>query len=125
MSEQATPHSSSTAPVITSPKILPFPKTSPSSACRPTRLNSTRSKTFGNIFADHHPFSEGGIASLVAQASREGLTLVTTEKDFVRLRAMPGAETVAPFAVTMEFDDPATLRTFVTDRLFKAAWGVP
>jgi tetraacyldisaccharide 4'-kinase len=71
-------------------------------------------------FADHHPFSEGEIASLLAQASREGLTPVTTEKDFVRLGAVPGTEAMVPFKVTMEFDDPAALRKFVTDLLGKA-----
>ena len=71
-------------------------------------------------FADHHPFSAGEIASLTAEASREGLTPVTTEKDFVRLGAVPGAEAIVPFKVTMEFDDPARLRKFVSDRLSAA-----
>jgi tetraacyldisaccharide 4'-kinase len=52
------------------------------------------------------------------------LTLVTTEKDLARLRNAGGlprwADDIVPFAVTLEFDDGATLRTFVTDRLFKA-----
>jgi tetraacyldisaccharide 4'-kinase len=68
-------------------------------------------------FDDHHPFSEGEIAALLAEAGREGLTLVTTEKDFVRLRGVPGVEAIVIFKVTMEFDDPAALRTFVSDRL--------
>jgi tetraacyldisaccharide 4'-kinase len=71
-------------------------------------------------FADHHPFSEGEIASLLAQASREGFTPVTTEKDFVRLGAVTGTEAIVPFKVTMEFDDPAALRKFVTDLFGKA-----
>jgi tetraacyldisaccharide 4'-kinase len=71
-------------------------------------------------FADHHPFSPGEIEALVAEAGREGLTAVTTEKDFVRLGAAPGTEAIVPFAVTMEFDAPASLRKFVTDRLSKA-----
>jgi hypothetical protein len=45
----ATPPSSSMAPVTTSPKIPPSRTTSRSSLCRPTRQNSTRSKTSGNI----------------------------------------------------------------------------
>jgi tetraacyldisaccharide 4'-kinase len=68
-------------------------------------------------FADHHPFSPGEIGALVTEAGREGLTAVTTEKDFVRLGATSGTEAIVPFAVTMQFDDPARLRTFVTDRL--------
>ncbi len=38
-------------------------------------------------FADHHPFSQGEIDALIAEAKRDALTLVTTEKDMARLRA--------------------------------------
>ena len=69
-------------------------------------------------FADHHPYSQGEIESLIAEAKRDGLTLVTTEKDLARLRDQ--AQPIVPFAVTLEFDEPALLRKFVADRLFKA-----
>jgi tetraacyldisaccharide 4'-kinase len=75
-------------------------------------------------FADHHAFSRGEIDSLIAEAGREALTLVTTEKDLARLwsgGALPEwAKAIVPFAVTLEFGDLAALRKFVTDRLFKA-----
>jgi tetraacyldisaccharide 4'-kinase len=71
-------------------------------------------------FPDHHPYSPDEIEALLAKASRDGLTPVTTEKDVVRLGAAPGAAAIVPFAVTMQFDDPATLRRFVTDRLSMA-----
>ena len=75
-------------------------------------------------FADHHPFSQGEIEALIAEAARDGLTPVTTEKDLARLRTagtLPSwAQAIVPFAVTLEFDDPAGLRKFVSDRLFKA-----
>ena len=76
-------------------------------------------------FPDHHPFSENEIAALIAEAKRDALTLVTTEKDLVRLRrggeGLPTwAGEIVPFAVTLEFDDAARLRKFVTDRLFQA-----
>ena len=75
-------------------------------------------------FADHHPFSQGEIEALIAEAAREGLTPVTTEKDLARLRTAGGipswAHDIMPFAVTLEFDDAAGLRKFVSDRLFKA-----
>jgi tetraacyldisaccharide 4'-kinase len=69
-------------------------------------------------FADHHPYSQAEIEGLITEARRDGLTLVTTEKDLARLRdkALP----IVPFAVTLEFDEPALLRKFVADRLFKA-----
>jgi tetraacyldisaccharide 4'-kinase len=69
-------------------------------------------------FADHHPYSQSQIESLVAEAGRDGLTLVTTEKDLARLRDQ--AQQIVPFPVTLEFDEPALLRKFVADRLFKA-----
>jgi tetraacyldisaccharide 4'-kinase len=72
-------------------------------------------------FADHHMFSKAEIDALMADAKREALTLVTTEKDLARLRGsenLPGD--FVPFAVTLEFDDPANLRRLISDRLFKA-----
>lgn len=75
-------------------------------------------------FADHHPFSQGEIEALIAEATRDGLTPVTTEKDLARLRTagtLPSwAQAIVPFAVTLAFDDAAGLRKFVSDRLFKA-----
>jgi len=75
-------------------------------------------------FADHHAFSKAEIDGLIAEAGRDTLTLVTTEKDLARLRAGGGlpdwAKQIAPFAVALEFEDGAGLRKFVTDRLFKA-----
>jgi tetraacyldisaccharide 4'-kinase len=75
-------------------------------------------------FADHHPFSQNEIETLIAEAKRDALTLVTTEKDFARLQTngeVPGwARAIVPFAVTLEFEDAALLRKFVTERLFKA-----
>jgi tetraacyldisaccharide 4'-kinase len=75
-------------------------------------------------FADHHPLAQGEIDGLVAEATRDALTLVTTEKDLARLRRADGvpdwAQAIVPFAVTLEFDGAAGLRKFVTERLFKA-----
>jgi tetraacyldisaccharide 4'-kinase len=75
-------------------------------------------------FADHHPFSASEIAALVAAAKRDGLTPVTTEKDFSRLHSagmlMPAARDIVPFAVTLQFADEPKLLRFVADRLFKA-----
>jgi tetraacyldisaccharide 4'-kinase len=69
-------------------------------------------------FADHHPYSQAEIESLTAEAKRDGLILVTTEKDLARLRDR--SQQIVPFPVTLEFSDPVLLRKFVADRLFKA-----
>jgi tetraacyldisaccharide 4'-kinase len=75
-------------------------------------------------FADHHPYAQAEIEALIAEAKPDALTLVTTEKDLARLRSggrlASYAQEIVPFAVTLEFDDAAKLRTFVIDRLFKA-----
>jgi len=75
-------------------------------------------------FADHHPFSEHEIAALSAEAKRDALTLVTTEKDLARLRDAGGlprwAQDIVPFAVTLQFDSAVILRKFVAERLFQA-----
>jgi tetraacyldisaccharide 4'-kinase len=75
-------------------------------------------------FADHHVFSESDLDALQADARRDQLALVTTEKDFARLRgaAKPpafGSEIVV-LPVTLEFADAAGLRKFLSDRLFRA-----
>ena len=68
-------------------------------------------------FADHHVFSESDLDALHADARRDRLTLVTTEKDFARLRggAQPPAfgSEIAALAVTLEFADAAALRKFL------------
>ncbi len=69
-------------------------------------------------FADHHAYSPTEIESLIAEAKRDGLTLVTTEKDLARLRDW--SQQIVPFSVTLEFDDAAMLRKYVSARLFKA-----
>jgi tetraacyldisaccharide 4'-kinase len=75
------------------------------------------------VFADHYPFSKGEIETLIAEAKRDGLTLVTTEKDLARLRkadGLPGwAKDIVPFAVTLEFDGAQQLRKFISERLFQ------
>jgi tetraacyldisaccharide 4'-kinase len=75
-------------------------------------------------FADHHRFSVHEIAALITDAKREGLIVVTTEKDLVRLRddaeLSALAREIVPFPVTLQFEDAVGLRAFLADRLFKA-----
>jgi tetraacyldisaccharide 4'-kinase len=75
-------------------------------------------------FADHHRFSDAEIENLMAEAKADGLTLVTTEKDFARLRGGSGMPAlmreIVPFKVALEFADVASLRKFLSDRLFRA-----
>jgi tetraacyldisaccharide 4'-kinase len=75
-------------------------------------------------FADHHVFSRSEIESLIAEARRDALTPVTTEKDLARMRDREGlppwAKDIVPFAVTLEIEDATQLRKLVSEWLFKA-----
>ena len=62
-------------------------------------------------FPDHHRFTAADAQSLLAEAERAGLTLVTTEKDFVRLAhrrtlaALAERTHVLPVALTIDDED--------------------
>ncbi|GLH80988.1 tetraacyldisaccharide 4'-kinase [Bradyrhizobium sp. SSBR45G] len=74
-------------------------------------------------FPDHHPFSAEDIKTLEETARRGGLTLVTTEKDLVRLRRKDAGQpdpALTAFPVTLQVSDVAALRTFVAQRLSAA-----
>jgi len=81
------------------------------------------------VFADHHLFSTHEIERLVERAKREGLALVTTEKDLVRLRSHGQSPNlmhqIVPFPVMLHFADVARLRTFLSDHLSKARSFMP
>jgi tetraacyldisaccharide 4'-kinase len=68
-------------------------------------------------FPDHHPYAADEMAELVACAARDGLTLVTTEKDMARLRGNPAAaELTAQLAVlpvTLRLSDAAGLEAML------------
>jgi tetraacyldisaccharide 4'-kinase len=72
-------------------------------------------------FADHHPFSQSEIGALLGDARRDGLTLVTTEKDLARLgRAYAAASEIVAFKIRLEFSEEGRLHEFLSARLFKA-----
>ncbi len=71
-------------------------------------------------FADHHPYAPAEIEALVLQARGEGLALVTTEKDLVKLRGMPAAAEIVGFPVALDVEDKEGLRSFVREGLNRA-----
>lgn len=71
-------------------------------------------------FPDHHRYSDSEIADLRARATAQGLTLVTTEKDAVRLRDATDVETLPVRAV---FDHPEALRAIIDQALVRARGG--
>jgi tetraacyldisaccharide 4'-kinase len=74
-------------------------------------------------FADHHRFSKSEIESLIADAGRQSLTLVTTEKDLCRLQGRndlaDGTRRIVPFPVTLEIEG-AGLSKVISAWLFSA-----
>lgn len=85
---------------------------------RASGVDVTRSHTF----ADHHPFTLAEIDSLTEEARRSSLSLVTTEKDLIRLRGTGGIDTAAIkwLPVRLTFDEEARLSDYVHDRLAQA-----
>ena len=75
-------------------------------------------------FADHHRYSWREAKALCEEADRDDLTLVTTEKDLVRLRGegalseLLGRSRALPVALT--FDDETEFRAFLLGRLAAA-----
>jgi tetraacyldisaccharide 4'-kinase len=71
-------------------------------------------------FPDHHRYSSADAARLIARAERDGLQLVTTEKDAARLEGDPAAAALAArskaFPVTLVIDEEERLRVFLRER---------
>jgi tetraacyldisaccharide 4'-kinase len=75
-------------------------------------------------FSDHHRYTAAEAQTLCDEADREGLVLVTTEKDLARLG---GDDQVAPLAaqthalpVTLALEDEAGFRTLLLERVARA-----
>ncbi len=75
-------------------------------------------------FSDHHRYTRSEAQALCDHADREGLVLVTTEKDAARLHGEPAvAELYArahALPVTLAFDDEAAFRTLLLERVAAA-----
>lgn len=72
-------------------------------------------------FADHYRYSAEDAAELVMTAERDGLTLLTTEKDRARMTGDPALAALATEAqvlpVSLEVDELEVLRALVVGRL--------
>lgn len=71
-------------------------------------------------FPDHHPFSEGELSMLKAEADAAGASLATTEKDFVRIPAAFRAGIVT-LPVHAAFDDEAAIEEILSGIMKKAS----
>jgi tetraacyldisaccharide 4'-kinase len=72
-------------------------------------------------FPDHHRYSKAEAADLRASADRDGLVLLTTEKDLARIAGDAEAAELATraraFPVTLVLDDADQFRRFLLERL--------
>jgi tetraacyldisaccharide 4'-kinase len=73
-------------------------------------------------FPDHHPFTRAETEALLDQASRDGLKLVTTEKDLVRLPGLNAvdADMIRALPIALAFEEDERLRDVIAARLKKA-----
>ena len=75
-------------------------------------------------FDDHHRYTAAEAQALCADADREGLILVTTEKDLARMQGDAETAELAVQAhalpVTLTFDDEAGFRTLLKERIARA-----
>jgi tetraacyldisaccharide 4'-kinase len=75
-------------------------------------------------FADHHRYSRADADSLCGQAEREGLVLVTTEKDIARMQGESETAGLAAQAhalpVALELEDEPGFRSLLLERLAAA-----
>jgi tetraacyldisaccharide 4'-kinase len=70
-------------------------------------------------FADHHKYSASEIARLDRRARAENASLITTEKDFVRLTPIE-REGILTLPIRAEFDDKGALADLL-DRVMRGA----
>jgi tetraacyldisaccharide 4'-kinase len=75
-------------------------------------------------FPDHHVYTRPQARALCEDADREGLVLVTTEKDLVRMRACDDAADLAAHAhalpISLVFEQDETFKSFLRERLAAA-----
>ena len=75
-------------------------------------------------FPDHHRYTHAEARALCEEADREGLILVTTEKDLVRLKGAEEAAELAAHAhalpVALVFEQEATFKSLLLERIAAA-----
>ncbi|HEV8013953.1 MAG TPA: tetraacyldisaccharide 4'-kinase [Stellaceae bacterium] len=70
-------------------------------------------------FPDHHPYRDGELDTLAAAAQAKSATLITTEKDWVRLPAA-WRDKIRALEVELRWDDPAALERILAPALERA-----
>ena len=86
---------------------------------RPSKCFDTLSASGAQVienrsFPDHHVYAKSEIAALKSLAARHGATLVTTEKDFIRLDPNAAAG-IEAFPVSVEWQNPDRFDDFLAE----------
>lgn len=66
-------------------------------------------------FADHHPYRRQDIEKLWDEARSKGAGLITTEKDYMRIKDFRGIEMPQTLKIAVQFDNETGLSDFMTD----------
>lgn len=88
---------------------------------RPEKFRHTLEQSGASLagwhaFPDHHAYKDREIEKLIRIAADAGATLITTEKDYVRVPEK-FRDRLAYLPVTMTFDTPQAMTNFVRERL--------
>lgn len=67
-------------------------------------------------FADHHPYNDDEISLLQEQAKAHDATLVTTEKDFIRL-SLKQSNNIKTLPISLNFEQPKNLTHYLNEFL--------
>jgi tetraacyldisaccharide 4'-kinase len=77
-------------------------------------LDKMRAKIAGfRNFPDHHPYAETELTAMAHDAERLEATLVTTEKDWVRL-SPAWRERVRPVPIALRWEDEAAIEALIS-----------
>jgi tetraacyldisaccharide 4'-kinase len=67
-------------------------------------------------FADHHPYTNSDLEGLIQEAQRLNVTLITTQKDWLRV-PKKFQETVEVLPIQLKFNDEDELKKYIFDTL--------
>ena len=68
-------------------------------------------------FSDHHNYTERDIENLFNRAYDQQATLITTEKDYMRLPPFAKKDEISVLSIDMEFKEPEKILSFLKDKL--------
>ena len=68
-------------------------------------------------FPDHYEYKNGDIDKLISEANSQNLKLITTEKDYVKIKDDKKIINVLPIEMELDVKDKAILNSFLQEKL--------